>query len=326
MKPHRAEDLRWLAAAAALGTRGCPAARPNPAVGAILVRGGEVLGRGWTQPGGRPHAEAVALEQAGNAARGATLYVSLEPCAHDSARGPACADLIAASGAARVVAGCEDPDSRTAGSGLRRIAAAGIAADLVACPRASDDLAGYLLRRREGRPRVTLKLATSLDGCIAMADGTSRWITGEPARAHAHALRARMDAIVVGGGTLRADAPRLDVRLAGLESHVPQRGVLTRGAAPAGWTALAAPPEIGTAFADAHEVLVEGGAQAAAAFLAADLVDRLMLYRAPILIGAGRAALGDLGLTDLAAAHGRWQLCDRRPLGSDSLEVYQRTR
>lgn len=325
MTLRRAEDLRWLAAAAALGARGWPMAKPNPAVGAILVRDGRVLGRGWTQPGGRPHAEAVALAQAGDEASGATLYVSLEPCAHDSARGPACADLIAGSGLARVVAGCEDPDPRTAGAGLRRIAAAGIAADLLACPQAEDGLAGYLLRRRAGRPRITLKLATSLDGCIAMADGTSRWITGGPARAHAHALRARMDVIVVGGGTLRTDAPRLDVRLAGLEGHAPQRGILTRGTAPPGWTALGAPDEIGTAFPDAHEVLVEGGALAAAAFLAADLVDRLMIYRAPVLIGAGRAALGDLGLTDLAATHGRWQLSDRRPLGSDCLEVYQRT-
>lgn len=326
MQPDRAEDLRWLAAAAALGARGWPASRPNPAVGAIIVDSGKVVARGWTQPGGRPHAEAVALAAAADRARGATLYVSLEPCAHASARGPACAEVIAASGLARVVAGCADPDPRTAGKGLAGIAAAGIGSEMATSPEAEDSLGGYLLRRGADRPRITLKLATSLNGCIALADGTSRWITGEPARAHAHALRARMDAVVVGSGTLRADSPRLDVRLPGLESHVPRRVLLTHGTAPEGWTALPDPARIGAVLPEACEVLVEGGAQAAAAFLSADLVDRLFLYRAPLLIGGGRAALGEIGLADLAGAHGRWRLCDRRQLGSDSLEVYQRTR
>lgn len=283
------------------------------------------MARGWTQDGGRPHAEAMALEAAGPAAQGATLYVSLEPCAHVSVRGAACADLIVASQVARVVAGCDDPDPRTAGAGLKRIAATGIATELILSPQAAAGLGGYLLRRREHRPRVTLKLATSLDGYIALSDGTSRWITGETARAHAHALRARMDAIIVGSGTLRDDAPRLDVRLPGLERHSPERVVLTRGAVPPGWTALPEPGALAAVLPDALEVMVEGGAGAAASFLAADLVDRLFLYRAPILIGGGRAALGDIGVADLASAHGRWMLADRRELGSDSLEVYQRT-
>jgi diaminohydroxyphosphoribosylaminopyrimidine deaminase/5-amino-6-(5-phosphoribosylamino)uracil reductase len=317
-------DLRWLAAAAALGQRARPLSRPNPAVGAVVVADGVVVGRGWTQPGGRPHAEALALTQAGERAPGATLFVTLEPCAHASARGPACADLVAGSGLARVVVGCEDPDPRTGGAGLKRIRAAGIAADLVASAEAEASLAGYLTKAREGRPHVTLKLAMSLDGCIALADGTSRWITGEQARAHAHVERARANAILVGGGTLRADEPRLDVRLPGLEARSPQRWVLTRGKAPQGWRGLAEPQAI-RQMADCQYLLIEGGAKTAAAFFAADLVDRLLIYRAPILIGAGLRALGDIGLSDLDTAHGRWRLTDSRTLGNDTFEAYERT-
>jgi len=317
------EDARWLAAAASLAARGLPLSRPNPSVGAIIVKDGTVIGRGWTQPGGRPHAEAIALEAAGSAARGGTLYVTLEPCAHASARGPSCADLVAASGLLRVVIGCEDPDPRTAGQGLTRIRSAGVAADLLPSPEAASSLAGYLLQRREGRPQVTLKLAFSLDGCIALASGESRWITGDAARAHCHAMRARADAILVGGETLRSDAPRLDVRLPGLEDRSPERWVLTRGAAPEGWHAVASPEAIRTV-PDIQYLFVEGGAGAAAAFLAADLVDRLLIYRAPIIVGGGRPGVSDIGLGHLSAAHGRWQIEDRRQLGSDTLEVYRR--
>lgn len=317
-------DLRWLAAAAALAQRGVPLSRPNPAVGAILVKQGRVLARGWTQPGGRPHAEAVALAAAGAQARGATLYVSLEPCAHQSERGPACADLVAASGAGRVVVGCADPDPRTAGQGLARIRAAGITADLIPSPACTQGLAGYLAQRQRGRPLVTLKLATSLDGCIAAASGESQWITGPEARAHCHAMRARHDAILVGGGTLRADSPRLDVRLPGLEPRSPARWVLTRGSAPDGWQALPAPDAIGAAMPDVQTLFVEGGAGAASAFLRAGLVDRLLLYRAPILIGGGQPCLGDIGLASLADAHGQWQRQHSGQLGKDQFEVYGR--
>lgn len=317
------DDARWLAAAAAIAARGRPLSRPNPAVGAILVQDGRVIARGWTRPAGRPHAEAVALAAAGDAARGATLYVSLEPCAHQSARGPACADLVAASGVARVVVGCMDPDRRTAGSGLARIRAAGIAAEHLPSPACEDGLSGYLSARRLGRPEVTLKLALSLDGCVATAGGESQWITGALARAHTHAMRARADAILVGGGTLRADNPRLDVRLPGLEARSPERWVLTRGVAPAGWHALPSPQAI-TAMEGVQYLFVEGGAQAATAFLAAGLVDRLLIYRAPILLG-GRPALGDFGLASLAQAHGKWRQAGRRQLGSDTLEVYEAT-
>ncbi|MBU6266064.1 MAG: bifunctional diaminohydroxyphosphoribosylaminopyrimidine deaminase/5-amino-6-(5-phosphoribosylamino)uracil reductase RibD [Sphingomonadales bacterium] len=319
-----ADDGRWLAAAAALADRGRPLSRPNPAVGAILVRDGRVIARGHTRPGGRPHAEAVALAAAGEAASGATLYVSLEPCAHRSERGPACADLVAASGVGRVVVGCADPDPRTAGQGIARIRAAGIACDLVASPECESGLAGYLARHRLGRPHVTLKLALTLDGAIALASGESQWITGDAARAHAHAHRARADAILVGGGTLRADNPSLTVRLPGLESRTPLRCVLTRAAAPAGWHAVATPSAI-AAIPDAQALIVEGGAHTAAAFLAADLVDALHIYRAPILVG-GQPGVVDFGLQNLAAAHGRWRQTDHRRLGNDSFTAYERVR
>ncbi len=314
-----------MAAAAALAAHGRPLSRPNPSVGAIIVAGSRVIGRGVTQAGGRPHAEAVALAQAGAAARGATLYVTLEPCAHASARGPACADLVAAAGPARVVIGLIDPDTRTAGAGVARLRADGIAVDVLDHTAARASLAGFVLRTTEARPHVTLKLATSLDGRIALASGESRWITGPVARAHVHALRARADAILVGGGTLRADGPALDVRLPGLTDRNPQRWVLTHGTAPPGWQAVS---DIAArdAFGAAQYLLVEGGAGAAATFLAADRVDRLMIYRAPILIGAGHPAVADIGLHHLADAHGHWHHVARQGLGSDTLDIYDRTR
>ncbi len=320
-----ADDRRWLAAAAHLAARGQPASRPNPAVGALLLNNGVVVGRGWTQPGGRPHAEAMALAEAGAAARGATLYATLEPCAHDHGRGPACAASLTDAGIARAVIGVTDPDPRTAGKGIARLRDAGVAVDLVNDDASRASLAGYLTRTALGRPHVTLKLALSLDGAIATGAGESRWITGAEARAQVHALRARCDAILVGGGTLRTDAPALDVRLPGLEERAPERWVLTRGAAPAGWRALHSPADL-AALLPHQSLLVEGGAEAAAAFLAADTVDRLVIHRAPIVIGGGKPAIGDIGLGSLAQAHGRWQLADRRTLGSDTCEVYERSR
>ncbi|PNU03513.1 bifunctional diaminohydroxyphosphoribosylaminopyrimidine deaminase/5-amino-6-(5-phosphoribosylamino)uracil reductase RibD [Novosphingobium guangzhouense] len=314
------EDARWLAAAAALAARARPLSRPNPGVGALIVRDGRVIARGWTQPGGRPHAEAMALAAAGENARGATIYVTLEPCAHESQRGPACADLVAKSGLSRVVIGCMDPDPRTSGAGIARIRAEGIEAEYLPSAACAQSLSGYLITKRHGRPEVTLKLALSLDGCIAMASGESQWITGPEARAHTHAMRARSDAILVGGGTFRADAPRLDVRLPGLENRNPQRWVLTRSTAPEGWRALPSPEAIAGMEGILH-VFVEGGAQAATTFLAAGLVDRLLIYRAPVLLG-GRPGLGNFGLPSLAQAHGRWHMVERRQLGSDTLEVY----
>ncbi len=318
------DDPHWLAAAARLAARRRGLTRPNPAVGCIIVRDGQVLARGWTAPGGRPHAEAMALRAAGDRAQGATVYVTLEPCAHLSARGPACADLLVAARPARVVVGVEDPDPRTAGSGLARLRDAGIAAELVRSAAAADSLEGYLTRARLGRPHVTLKLAMSLDGCIALGDGTSRWITGPEARAHVHARRARVDAILVGGGTLRADAPRLDVRLPGLEHRSPERWVLSRRAADGAQT-IAAPDDI-RSMDGVHYLYIEGGAQTAAAFLSANLIDRLEIYHAPIVIGDGLRALGSLGVSDLAATHGRWAVTEQARVGSDRFTAYRRVR
>ncbi|MDR6788777.1 diaminohydroxyphosphoribosylaminopyrimidine deaminase/5-amino-6-(5-phosphoribosylamino)uracil reductase [Sphingomonas sp. BE138] len=315
------DDARWMAAALALASRTRGRTTPNPNVGCVIVRDGRVVGRGWTHAGGRPHAEAMALAHAGADARGATAYVTLEPCAHVSARGPACADLLAAAGVARVVAALGDPDPRTDGEGFARLAAAGIAVETgVLAAEARRSMAGFLTRRALGRPHVTLKLALSLDGAVAMADGRSRWITGPEARAHTHLERSRHGAILVGRGTWEADRPRLDVRLPGLEDRAPLRVVLSRRTMP-DVTTIAAPAAIATLPAD--HLFVEGGATTASAFLRADLVDRLLLYRAPILIGGGRT-LPDLGLADLADAHARWTCTDRRQLGSDRLEVYER--
>lgn len=322
--PPQPADSAWLDAAARLALRARPLSRPNPAVGAILVRDGRVVGRGWTRPGGRPHAEAEALGQAGITARGATVYVTLEPCAHRSARGPACADLLIEAGVARVVAGVRDPDPRTAGEGLARLNGAGVVAECADHTGSRASLAGYLSRAVLGRPHVTLKLATSLDGAIALEGGASHWITGDVARAHVHSRRALADAILVGGGTYRADSPRLDVRLPGIKARSPERWVMTSQAV-AGARAIAAPEAI-AAMSDIQYLYVEGGAQTAAAFLARDLVDRLELYTAPIVIGGGRPAIADCGLGDLADAHGRWRLAERRQLGSDTFAAYERTR
>ena len=314
-----------MGAALALSERSRGRTAPNPNVGCVIVADRAVVGRGWTQPGGRPHAEAMALAEAGAKSRGATCYVTLEPCAHHSPRGPACADLLVEAGVARVVAALGDPDPRTDGSGFARLRAAGVAVESgVRAPEARRAMAGFLTRRASNRPHVTLKLATSLDGCIATAAGESRWITGPEARAHAHLERSRHELILVGRGTFDADSPRLDVRLPGLKQRSPKRVLLSRRSDEYadGWMQIASPADIGSLPGD--HLLVEGGAQAAAAFLAADLVDRLLLYRAPVLIGGGTPALADIGLGSLARAHGRWTLADARQLGADRLEVYER--
>ncbi|EXS71673.1 riboflavin biosynthesis protein RibD [Sphingobium sp. Ant17] len=318
-----ATDRRFMAAAIALSRRGRGLSTPNPNVGCIIVRDGQVVGRGWTQKGGRPHAEAQALEQALDRAHGACCYVTLEPCFHLSPRGPRCADLLARAGVARVVIALRDPDPRTDGQGAAWLRERGIAVEMgLMAEEAARAMAGFVLGQTLGRPHVTLKLGLSLDGQIALADGSSRWITGPQARAHAHMERARHDAILVGGGTLRADAPKLDVRMAGLADRSPRRVLLSRGEAPEGWERVGAPEEI-AALDRVDHLLVEGGAGTAAAFLRADLVDRLLLYRAPILIGNGLASVGDIGLSDLNQAHGRWRLIDERRLGADGLEVYE---
>ena len=312
--------------AIALGERGRGRTAPNPNVGCVIVKDDVVVGRGWTQPGGRPHAEAMALEQAGASAAGADVYVTLEPCAHRDGRGPACADLLVAARPARVVVAVGDPDSRTNGAGIASLREAGIAVETgLESPAAERSLAGFLTRIRLGRPYVTLKLAMSIDGKIALPSGESRWITGEDARAHVHLERARADMILVGRGTYEADSPKLDVRLPGLEERSPRRALLTRGDPVEGWTRLGSPEAIHE-LGDVNDLLVEGGSATATAFLTADLVDRMLVYRAPILIGDGKSSVGYVGLECIADAHGRWQLTETRLLGIDRLEVYERLR
>ncbi len=222
-----AQDSRFMALAHALGRRGFGSAWPNPAVGAVIVRDdGRVVGRGWTQPGGRPHAEIEALARAGPAARGATIYVTLEPCSHQG-RTPPCADAIVAAGIKRVVSAIEDPNPAVAGRGHARLRAAGIALDIgLGVEEARRAHAGHVLRMREGRPRVLLKLAISADGKAGLAGPRPMAITGEPARARVHLMRAMNDAILIGIGTALADDPLLTVRLPGMADRSPVRVVL----------------------------------------------------------------------------------------------------
>lgn len=316
----------WMAEAIQLGEAARGSTAPNPNVGCVIVSNDVIVGRGETQPGGRPHAEAVALSKAGKDARGATLFTTLEPCAHRSERGPTCASLIVNAGIARVVMAIEDPDPRTAGQGAKMLRDAGVAVDVgEGAEPARRSMAGYLTRLALGRPRITLKLALSIDGKIALPSGESKWITGEDARAHVHLERANSDMILVGRGTYLADRPGLDVRLPGLEERSPRRALLTHGEAVDGWETLSSPQDV-RRLHDVNDLLVEGGSATATAFLAADLVDRILIYRAPILVGEGKNSVGYIGLDAIADAHGRWRSEDGRALGIDRLEVYERVR
>ncbi|HQT72519.1 MAG TPA: bifunctional diaminohydroxyphosphoribosylaminopyrimidine deaminase/5-amino-6-(5-phosphoribosylamino)uracil reductase RibD, partial [Acidiphilium sp.] len=212
------DDLAPMRSALALARRGLGETAPNPSVGCVILRDGVVVGRGRTAPGGRPHAETEALAMAGEAARGATAYVTLEPCAHHG-RTPPCADALIAAGIARVVIAMADPDPRTDGAGIARLRAAGIeVVEGVGAAEAAEINAGFTLRLRAGRPLVTLKLATSLDGQIATRTGESQWITGAAARQLGHALRGTHDAVMVGVGTVLADDPELTCRIEGFRT------------------------------------------------------------------------------------------------------------
>jgi diaminohydroxyphosphoribosylaminopyrimidine deaminase / 5-amino-6-(5-phosphoribosylamino)uracil reductase len=227
-KVAKAADRRFMELALTLGRRGQGRTWPNPAVGAVVVKDGVIVGRGWTQPGGRPHAEPEALKRAGEAARGATLYVTLEPCSHFG-KSPPCADAIIAAGVARVVSAIEDPNPEVAGQGHARLRAAGIAVDIGLCAdEAAHDHAGHFRRVRDKRPHVILKLAVSADDKIGAAGHKPVAISGEAARARVHLLRAQCDAILVGIGTVRADDPVLTCRLPGMEVRSPIRVVLDR--------------------------------------------------------------------------------------------------
>lgn len=218
-KSSEAGDIRCMRMALDLAERGLGATWPNPAVGCVIVQNGHVIARGWTQPGGRPHAETEALARTGGSAAGATAYVSLEPCAHQGVSGP-CTEALIKAGIARVVVAIQDPDPRVNGGGLERLRQAGVEVTLgVGEEEAQAVLAGYLMRVVQGRPLVALKLAATLDGKIATHNGQSKWITGEPARARAHLLRSRYDATAIGVTTAGADDPELNCRLPGLEDR-----------------------------------------------------------------------------------------------------------
>ena len=374
-----AADESFMAAALRLAQRGLGNVWPNPAVGCVITgrRTGRpvVLARGWTQPGGRPHAEAEALDDlfrrhGSNAGRGATAYVSLEPCSHHG-RTPPCADALVAAGIARVVIACEDPDPRVSGRGIARLREAGIDVVTGVCRSAALALnAGFFQRVATGRPLVTWKTATSLDGRIATESGESQWITGAMARAHAHLERARHDAILVGLGTAISDDPLLTCRLPGLAGRSPVRVILdsrlrlpltarlvAEAGSPPTWVIarddndplrVQALRDLGVdvieVAPDASQridrslalqalgkrgvtrLLVEGGARVATELIAGDVVDRILWYRAPKLIGGdGLSAVGAFGLAGLDEAP-RFTRLEMRALGDDWLETYQRCR
>ncbi len=329
------DDLRHMAHALRLARRGLGNTWPNPAVGCVLIKDGVVVGRGWTQPGGRPHAEAMALRQAGALARGATAYVTLEPCAHHG-KTPPCAEALVQAGIARVVTALTDPDPRVGGRGHAILRTAGIeVSEGIRCAEAMELQRGFLLRVTQNRPMVTLKLATSFDGRIALGNGESQWITGPEARRHVHALRLMHDGVMVGGGTARADLPQLNVRGFGAVRQ-PVRIVLSSGALPD------LPPEgpdhgpLWVLGGDLHEVMAElaargltrvfceGGGVLAAGLLRAGLVDELVGYGAGVILGAdSRPAIGSLGLTALADAP-RFQLRESRVIGGDLFQRWTR--
>lgn len=320
------DDHKWMAVAARLARKARPLSRPNPAVACLIVREGRLLARGWTAQGGRPHAEAealAALHAREEKAQGATLYVTLEPCAHRSERGPACADLVIQARPVRVVIGQLDPDSRMQGKGIERIERAGISVDVLRDRDTHASLAGYLMQAQFSRPFVTLKLAISSDGFIARENGAEPWITGQEARAHVHARRAMQDAILVGGTTWREDAPRLDVRLEGLGHRSPKRYVLTASETLEGVETLCKPAAIHK-LSSIQYLYVEGGAHAAQAFLDADLVDRLDIYRAPITVGHGTKAPLLLERPDALERDDGWTLAQQCRLGSDHFTAYNR--
>ncbi|MDF3605487.1 bifunctional diaminohydroxyphosphoribosylaminopyrimidine deaminase/5-amino-6-(5-phosphoribosylamino)uracil reductase RibD [Paracoccus sp. DMF-8] len=321
--------------ALALSRRGLGNTWPNPAVGCVVVRDGIVLGRGWTQPGGRPHAEVMALRQAGAAAQGATAYVTLEPCAHHGKTGP-CAEALAHAGVARVVSALTDPDPRVAGRGHAILRAAGIAVtEGVREAEARELQRGFLTRVTLGRPMLVLKLATSFDGQIALASGESRWITGPAARRHVHLLRLTHDAVMVGGGTARADRPALNVRGFG-PVRQPVRVVVSAQDLPdlppedathgPLWQVQGDPAQIMAELGarGVTRVFCEGGGQLAASLLAAGLVDELIGYTAGVVIGGdGRAAVGAIALPSLAAAP-RFDLVESRRIGPDLFHRWRR--
>jgi len=289
-------DAEMMAHAAALGRAARGLTSPNPWVGAVVVDDqGTLLASGATEPPGGRHAEVVALDAAGHAAAGATLYVTLEPCSHTGRTGP-CTERIRDAGVARVVVAVQDPDHHVAGQGIAVLRDAGITVDVgTGADVAAEDLAAYLHHRRTGRPYVVVKFAATLDGRTAAADGSSRWITSEGARHDAHLLRATSDAIVVGAGTVRADDPELTVRLGGFDRQ-PLRVVLGHAPPQAKvHPCLEYTGQLGALLEDLGgrgvlQLLVEGGASVSHDFVAQGLADRVVAYLAPSLMGGDDGA------------------------------------
>jgi diaminohydroxyphosphoribosylaminopyrimidine deaminase/5-amino-6-(5-phosphoribosylamino)uracil reductase len=363
-------DTDHMRAALALARRNLGRTWPNPSVGCVIVKDASVVGRGWTQSGGRPHAETEALTRAGKAARGATAYVTLEPCSHHG-KTPPCAEALIAAGVARVVAAIEDPDPRVSGRGIAALRQAGIATDLgTLADEAAELSAGFLLRVRAGRPLLTLKAATTLDGRIAVHTGESQWITGPQSRARAHLLRATHDAIMVGIGTAIADDPELTCRLPGLQARSPVRVIVdsrlrlpltsrvvrsARGT-PTWLVALeGTDPSRAAAFADCGvemievpaapggeldigaafqalgargltRVLVEGGSQLSGSVLRADLVDRIVWFRAPLVMGGDGVSVAAAFGVDALAQAPRFTRRSVETCGDDIVEDYVATR
>lgn len=325
-----ADAAGWLARAFVLAERGRRTVSPNPLVGCVLVRDGTVVGEGWHSRAGGPHAEAVALEAAGAEAAGATAYVTLEPCTHTGRTGP-CSGALIAAGVRRVVSALADPNPLAAG-GAQRLRDAGVDVVLDADPAtARRQNTVFLHGLRHGRPFVIWKAATSLDGRIAAPDGTSQWITSPESRARVHDLRAEADAVLVGSGTVLADDPALTARPTTPAERQPLRVVLDRrgrvpadarvhdGAAP---TLVLADPDPASALKrlwdrDVRSVLVEGGGTVAGAFLAAGLIDRVILHVAPLLLGADATPVLAAAVAPTLAAAPRLEVDSVRLLGGD---------
>jgi len=337
-KAAKAADLRYMQLALSLGRRGLGNTWPNPAVGAVIVKDGVIVGRGWTQPGGRPHAEVEALSRAGDAARGATLYVTLEPCSHHG-KTPPCSDAIIAAGLARVVSAVVDPNPDVAGQGHAKLRAAGIKVD-VGCGanEAARDHAGHFRKVRDGRPHVILKLAVSSDDKIAAAGRRRVMITGEAANARVHALRAQSDAVLVGIGTVLADDPELSCRLPGMLERSPVRVVLDRALRTPGASRLA----LSARQTPLWLIAAETAEAAAAARLGAAGAQVLRLPVAPGAVALDLAAvlklLAERGVTRLMVEGGAqvassfvtqdladeiWLFRGPAPIGDDGIPALQ---
>jgi diaminohydroxyphosphoribosylaminopyrimidine deaminase / 5-amino-6-(5-phosphoribosylamino)uracil reductase len=355
------DDTRFMALALALGRRGLGRTWPNPAVGAVIVNDGVIVGRGWTQPGGRPHAETQALGRAGALARGATLYTTLEPCSHYG-KTPPCADAIIAAGVARVVSALVDPNPDVAGAGHWRMAEAGIVVEVgPGAEEARRAHAGHIRRVQDGRPHVMLKLAVSADGKVAGAGRRPAPITGDAVRTRVHRMRAMSDAVMTGIGTVLADDPQLTCRLPGM--HSPVRVVLDsklrisltskivagardvplwvvtgpatdeRALAEQDATVLRAPGANGQldlaavlkllAAQGTTRLMVEAGPVLTTALLRADLIDEVALFRSPTSIGPdGIDALDGMPLSALTR---HLKSCGSESVGGDVLETFERS-